>query len=102
MVTTKKSHKLSHRKRRMMHKRKRKKKMIKKKRKNNRKRRNKTRKRRKRKRKLNRIQLPDLSHSFAHYLLKLVIHCYLHISLLWFKLNFIAIVKASVELIEYF
>lgn len=86
----------------MMHKRKRKKKMIKKKRKNNRKRRNKTRKRRKRKRKLNRIQLPDLSHSFAHYLLKLVIHCYLHISLLWFKLNFIAIVKASVELIEYF
>ena len=90
----------------MMNKRKRKKKMIKKKRKNNRRKKKKTRKRRKRnrkrKKKINRIQLPDLRHSFAHYLLKLVIHCYLHISLLWFKLNFIAIVKASVELIEYF
>ena len=89
-----------------MNKRKRKKKMIKKKRKNNRRKKKKTRKRRKRnrkrKKKINRIQLPDLRHSFAHYLLKLVIHCYLHISLLWFKLNFIAIVKASVELIEYF
>lgn len=94
-----------------MKKRKRKKKMIKKKRKNNRRRNKTTRKRRKRnrrkrnrkrKKKINRIQLPDLRHSFAHYLLKLVIHCYLHISLLWFKLNFIAIVKASVELIEYF